>query len=211
MHHTGEDTDLWPRMRAHLAGQPDELALLQAMEDERGRIDPLLDAVDDALADRDQGHQRLADTVGALTAELSGHLAHEERNTLPLMDRSQTPAEWQSFVADQRRNNGIRGAAQFFPWLLDGASAEQTQAVLAGLPTPLRVVYRRIWQPRYGPPRPLGAVHTHHFTGEGIMRTQRPAARSPTRTEMDLPRHSPSGSPPYGLVGDTPMGCPAST
>jgi iron-sulfur cluster repair protein YtfE (RIC family) len=93
MHHTGEDTDLWPRMRAHLAGQPDELALLQAMEDEHGRIDPLLDAVDDALADRDQGYQRLADTVDALTAELSGHLAHEERDTLPLMDRSLTPAE----------------------------------------------------------------------------------------------------------------------
>jgi hypothetical protein len=76
-------------------------------------------------------------------------VAHEERDTLPLMDRSLTPAEWQRFVADQRRNNGIRGAAQFFPWLLDGASVEQAQAVLVGLPTPLRVVYRGIWQPRY--------------------------------------------------------------
>jgi hypothetical protein len=35
------------------------------------------------------------------------------------------------------------------PWLLDGASAEQAQVVLAELPAPLRVVYRRIWQPRY--------------------------------------------------------------
>jgi iron-sulfur cluster repair protein YtfE (RIC family) len=149
MHHTGEDTDLWPRMRAHLAGRPDDLALLQAMEDEHGRIDPLLDAVDGALADRDHDHQRLADTVDALASELSGHLAHEERDALPLLDRSLTQAEWRAFVADQRRKNGIRGAAQFFPWLLDGASAQQAQAVLAGLPAPLRVVYRRIWQPRY--------------------------------------------------------------
>jgi len=149
MHHTGEDTDLWPRMRVHLAGRPDDLALLQAMEDEHGRIDPLLDAVDGALADRDHGHQRLADTVDALASELSGHLAHEERDTLPLLDRSLTQAEWRAFVADQRRKNGIRGAAQFFPWLLDGASAQQAQTVLAGLPAPLRVVYRRIWQPRY--------------------------------------------------------------
>jgi iron-sulfur cluster repair protein YtfE (RIC family) len=148
-HHTAEDADLWPRMRAHLAGQPDELALLEAMVDEHARIDPLLDAIDDALADRDHGHQRLADTVDALTGELSGHLAHEERDTLPLLERTLTPAEWQGFVTDQRRRTGIRGAGQFFLWLLGGASAEQAQAVLAGLPAPLRVVYRRIWQPRY--------------------------------------------------------------
>src|SRR5215510_9165236 len=135
IHHTGEDTDLWPRMRAHLSGRPDDLALLQAMEDE--------------LADPDHGHKRLADTVDALTAELSGHLAHEERDTLPLLERSLSQAEWQGFVTDQRRKSGIRGAAQFLPWLLDGASAEQTQVALAELPAPLRVVYRRIWQPRY--------------------------------------------------------------
>jgi iron-sulfur cluster repair protein YtfE (RIC family) len=149
MHHTGEDTDLWPRMRTHLAGHPDELALLQVMQDEHARIDPLLDAVDGALADHDHGHHRLADTVDALTGQLSGHLAHEERDTVPLLERTLTPAEWQGFVADQRRNNGIRGAAQFFPWLLDGAPAEQARAILAGLPAPLRVVYRHIWRPRY--------------------------------------------------------------
>ena len=149
IHHTAEDTDLWPRMRTHLAGRPDELALLQAMQDEHARIDPLLAAVEGAFADRDGGHQRLGDTVDALASQLYGHLTHEERDALPLLDRTLTPAEWQAFVADQRRRTGIRGAAQFFPWLLDGASAEQARAVLGGLPAPLRVVYRRIWQPRY--------------------------------------------------------------
>src|SRR6266545_800638 len=55
IHHTGEDHDLWPRMRTHLANHPDELALLQAMQDEHARIDPLLDAVEGAFADRDGG------------------------------------------------------------------------------------------------------------------------------------------------------------
>jgi Hemerythrin HHE cation binding domain len=41
IHHTAEDQDLWPRMRTHLADRPDQLALLQAMQDEHGRIDPL--------------------------------------------------------------------------------------------------------------------------------------------------------------------------
>jgi iron-sulfur cluster repair protein YtfE (RIC family) len=149
IHHTAEDNDLWPRMRTHLADRPDDLALLQAMQDEHARIDPLLAAVDGALADRGGGHQRLGDTVDALASELCGHLGHEERDVLPLIDQSLTQAEWQAFGNDQRRRNGIRGAAQLLPWLLDEASPEQVKAVLGGLPAPLRVVYRRIWQPRY--------------------------------------------------------------
>jgi hypothetical protein len=72
IHHTAEDNDLWPRMRTHLADRPDELALLQAMQDEHARIDPLLEAVEGAFADRDGGHQRLGDTVDALAGELCG-------------------------------------------------------------------------------------------------------------------------------------------
>jgi iron-sulfur cluster repair protein YtfE (RIC family) len=149
IHHTAEDNDLWPRMRAHLADRPDELALLQAMQDEHARIDPLLAAVEEAFADRDGGHRRLGDTVDALAGELCWHLGHEERDALPLIDRSLTQAEWQAFGNDQRRRIGIGGAAQLFPWLLDEAAPEQIKAVLGGLPPPLRVVYRRIWQPRY--------------------------------------------------------------
>ena len=119
IHHTAEDNDLWPRMRTHLADRPDELALLQAMQDEHARIDPLLDAVDGAFADRDSGHQRLGDTVDALAGELCGHLGHEERDVLPLIDRSLSQAEWQAFGNDQRRRIGIGGAAQLFPWLLE--------------------------------------------------------------------------------------------
>jgi iron-sulfur cluster repair protein YtfE (RIC family) len=149
IHHTAEDADLWPRIRTHLADRPDDLDLLQAMQDEHARIDPLLAGVDGAFADHDGGHQRLGDTVDALTGELHRHLRHEERDALPLMDQSLTQAEWQAFGNDQRRRIGIRGAAQLFPWLLDEASPEQIKALLAALPPPLRVVYRRIWRPRY--------------------------------------------------------------
>src|SRR5919197_2017164 len=158
IHHTAEDQDLWPRMRTHPANRPDELALLQAMQDEHARIDPLLAAVEAAFADRDGGHQRLGDTVDALASALSGHLSHEERDALPLIDRSLSQAEWQAFGNDQRRRiGGIRGAAQLFPWLLDEASPEQIQAVLAGLPPPLRGGYRRGRGPRRSPPGRQGA------------------------------------------------------
>jgi Hemerythrin HHE cation binding domain len=149
IHHTAEDEDLWPRMRTHMADRPDELALLQAMQDEHAHIDPLLAAVDGAFADRAGGHQRLGDTVDALASVLQGHLTHEEGDVLPLIDLSLTQAEWRAFSDDQRRRVGIRGAAQVFPWLLDGAAPERARALLAGLPPPLRVICRRIWQPRY--------------------------------------------------------------
>ncbi len=68
IHHTGEDHDLWPRMRTHLANHPDELALLQAMQDEHARIDPLLDAVEGAFADRDGGHQRAVGIESSVTS-----------------------------------------------------------------------------------------------------------------------------------------------
>ena len=118
------------------------------------------DSVDGALADPDHGHERLADTVDALTAELSGHLAHEERDTLPLLERSLSQAEWQGFVTDQRRKSGIRGAAQFLPWPLDGTSAERRSgpggaaraAAVKSVPPDLAA--------RLRPPRPLGAINT---------------------------------------------------
>jgi hypothetical protein len=43
-HHTAEDTAMWPRVRAKLAGNPNGLALMDQMEAEHARIDPLLAA-----------------------------------------------------------------------------------------------------------------------------------------------------------------------
>jgi iron-sulfur cluster repair protein YtfE (RIC family) len=92
-HHTAEDAGLWPRMRTHLAERPGDLAMLQAMEDEHGRIDPLLAAIDDAFADRDHGHHVLRNAVDALATVLPQHLDHEERDALPLMAQVLTAEE----------------------------------------------------------------------------------------------------------------------
>src|SRR6266508_1508739 len=72
IHHTAEDADLWPRMRTHLADRPDELALLQAMQEEHARIDPLAGRVEGELADHDGDHPRLSEAVHAVLGELDG-------------------------------------------------------------------------------------------------------------------------------------------
>jgi hypothetical protein len=37
----------------------------------------------------------------------------------------------------------------FLPWLLDGANAERTKAILGSLPESAQEAYRNEWQPAY--------------------------------------------------------------
>ncbi|AKU15082.1 hemerythrin domain-containing protein [Luteipulveratus mongoliensis] len=145
-HHTAEDTALWPPLRDAVAET--DLTVLDAMEDEHAQIDPRLEAVDAAFADRDSAS--LGRELRALATGLALHMRHEEEAALPLLERTLGAAGWAAFAARVRdENGGIRGGAQYLPWVLDGASDEMTRAVLAILPAPARVIYRRRWAPRY--------------------------------------------------------------
>ena len=52
LHHTAEDEVIWPVLRPRLAHSEHALSVLDAMEEEHERIDPLLAAVDAAFAQR---------------------------------------------------------------------------------------------------------------------------------------------------------------
>ena len=52
LHHTAEDDIVWPVLRPRLAHSEHALSVLDAMEEEHGRIDPLLAAVDAAFTER---------------------------------------------------------------------------------------------------------------------------------------------------------------
>jgi iron-sulfur cluster repair protein YtfE (RIC family) len=148
VHHSSEDDALWPAMRQDLAGRPDDLAVVEAMAAEHAVIDPLIEAIDAALADRDGGPERLGDLTGELADALRGHLKHEEDQALPLIDAIMTPQQWQHFGAV----HGSRGAAdtpRLTPWLLDGADEQTVAAMLEPLPEPVRAAYRDQWQPAY--------------------------------------------------------------
>jgi len=101
-HHTGEDIALWPRVRTHLEGRPDDLALLDVMEAEHVRIGPTIEDIDAAVADNGSGPARLAEAT-----------------------------------------------AEFFPYILTGADPELSAEAVGIFPPPLRMLIRRVWQPRY--------------------------------------------------------------
>jgi len=145
-HHTGEDRHIWPRLADRLAHSESAMSTLAAMEEEHARVDPLLEAVDAAFADPAGD---LAGAVDELATTLHGHLAHEERDALPLIGTALTAREWRSVGMRLGRANGLSGSSEFFAWMLDGIPAEEVAAVLAEFPPPLRLVYRLAWRPRY--------------------------------------------------------------
>ena len=121
LHHTAEDEVIWPVLRPRLAHSEHALSVLDAMEEEHERIDPLLAAVDAAFAPRRE--DALADVIDALVTTLTGHLAHEEREGLPLIGVALTAAEWRGTGFKIVRRNGLSEGGKMFAWILDGAPA----------------------------------------------------------------------------------------
>jgi len=155
IHHTSEDATVWPVLRDAVAGNADGVALAEAMEAEHARIDPLLAAVDEAVADRDHGHQRLGDVVDALHGELTAHLTHEESEGLGLLDATLSQEAWQRFAADHRERVGA-DARRYLPWLLDGANSKAAGLILGRIPEPLRSAYQNEWRVAYAVLNPWG-------------------------------------------------------
>jgi Hemerythrin HHE cation binding domain len=148
LHHTAEDVALWPALRRQVS-DPAQVAVLDAMEAEHARIDPLLAQVDAALAGAGGAAAAVAASVAALADTLTGHMAHEEDEALPLVAAYLGAKGWAAFGRQAGRAQGLRGAAEFFGWMLDGASADTTRRLLGQLPPPVRLLYRAFWRPAY--------------------------------------------------------------
>jgi hemerythrin HHE cation binding domain-containing protein len=154
LHHTAEDELIWPALRPRLVHSEHARSVLDAMEEEHSRIDPLLAAVDAAFAGAPEagdwpGQDRLADVIDVLTSTLTGHLAHEEKDGLPLIGAALTAAEWRGVGFRIARRNGLSAGGEMFAWMLDGAGREDAAATMGSLPPPVRLLYRTIWKPRY--------------------------------------------------------------
>ena len=146
-HHRAEDTALWPRLRAAVS-DPAELQVLADMEAEHATIDPRIEQIDAAVADHNE--TAVAAELAMLATGLSQHMIHEEEAALPLLERRLGAAGWEAFTQEIRQQQGgLKGAAEYLPWVLDGATPESRTAVLALLPAPARLLYRRVWEPGY--------------------------------------------------------------
>src|SRR5262249_3786803 len=143
-HHAAEDDDLWPVLRLELSDAAD-LASVDAMMEEHQHIPSALASADAAL----RGAGELTAPVEVLSAVVLDHLAHEEREVFPLIERHLTRAQWRAFLRKERGRFRPRERPEFLAWILDGAREDDAAVVLAEMPRPARLVYRLILRPRY--------------------------------------------------------------
>jgi hemerythrin-like domain-containing protein len=146
-HHQAEDAALWPRLY-EVVSVPDEIRVLEEMEAEHGSLDPRLEQIDAAIEARDA--TAFGDDLEALAQGLAQHMIHEEEAALPLLERRTGRAGWDSFTQEIRQQQGgLKGASEYLPWVLDGATPETKASVLRLLPAPARLLYSRVWEKRY--------------------------------------------------------------
>jgi hemerythrin-like domain-containing protein len=96
-HHEAEDAILWPALTQRA---PDELApVVDSMERQHRELHSLLNSVEESavryrMARGSVERDALARTAEGVLGPLHEHLAAEEREILPLIDRYLTNAEW---------------------------------------------------------------------------------------------------------------------
>jgi len=147
-HFAAEHAAMWPPVRARLTGDPHGQALLEAMEDERRLIGPLQAVTDDAFTmNADPG--RLRQLLTRLQTRLTSHLAHEEAEAVPLITQTLSHGQLSAITRAIRGGHSLRRAAATVPWALASASPGVSTRVLGELPAPARLLYHRVWLPRY--------------------------------------------------------------
>ena len=145
-HHSGEDAWLWPALTER--AEPQERELLTAMQAEHAQIDPALQACLDGLqllATTGDADAR-AGLVVRLTAAKEAvhrHLAHEETDTMALLQRVLPPAAWAEMDEKFKRSFTPRQLTWAVPWLV----TELPDEVRAGMfaqpgAAPLKVVQK---------------------------------------------------------------------
>jgi hemerythrin-like domain-containing protein len=145
-HHSGEDAGIWPWLRERCDAE--HLAMLDAMEEEHGEIDPLLQACSAGfrrlaeVADED-ARAALAVRVVAARDCLGRHLAHEETEAIALIQQLMTQQEWVELDERHFKDEKLTLAkvARIVPWAAYDVPREARDRVLAEAGLAFRVVW----------------------------------------------------------------------
>jgi len=145
-HHHSEDELLWPRLRQRTAASAGLVGQMQAQHTAMAGILQRIDAALPRWAQtaRTEDADTLAADLGELGARLDEHLDEEERQVLPLVGQTITPAEW-----DELAERGFAAmpklrALVFLGHILESASPAEQSRFLRRVPPPVRLFYRLI-------------------------------------------------------------------
>lgn len=128
-HHSVEDEGIWPLMLEAVRGDVESTAVLTAMQEEHGHIDPALAACNAAFEDMAEhpcdDHRNALDVhVTATRAALLDHLRHEETEALPLLQRVMTDEQFAAAEASAAKGYPPSIFPFLVPWVADGVPAD---------------------------------------------------------------------------------------
>ncbi len=123
-HHGVEDASIWPLVHSGVTAEADR-SVLQDMEAEHARIDPVLAATGSAFADMaahpcEEHRAALAVQVTEVRRLLSEHLAHEESEALPLLQRTLSVEQFTLTEQAARKAYPPRMLPFVLPWVMEG-------------------------------------------------------------------------------------------
>jgi hypothetical protein len=111
--------------------------------DERAPLEACVAVVDEAYTAR--AITAFYDGVHDLARALNWHASSAEEQAPHARADS-----WDRCATGLRPWRGSGGAAEYLPWLLDGATGSAQQAVLAAVPAPVRILHNSLWRWGYG-------------------------------------------------------------
>ncbi|MCD4527061.1 hemerythrin domain-containing protein [Nocardioides sp. cx-173] len=147
-HHHKEDEHLWPLLRGRVdaSGDAEGARVLDAMEDEHARIDPLLEAVRSGFKSlaggpSETGRHGLVADLEQVRELLGAHLGHEERDAIAILQRYVPGDEWARVERAKFRGGlGPRDLLRLVPWCLEGLPPQVASGLLTAAGPPFRVV-----------------------------------------------------------------------
>jgi hypothetical protein len=150
-HHATEDEFIWPALhaRATMSG-----ALIRRMEEQHSGLHDALDETQRQLtawaaAPTTDTSTALASALSTVTDQLMEHLTEEERDVVPLIAAHITQAEWDH--AGKAAFSKFTPTQRFIAMgeMLATADPTQSARMLAGIPGPIKVVWRLVGRRRY--------------------------------------------------------------
>jgi hypothetical protein len=148
-HHTAEDEGLWPMLLERVAAAGDDQArtVLEAMQAEHARIDPVLEECEEGFtrqASRPSEAVRsaLEHSLAAADRLLSGHLGHEEQDAMALVQRYMVEADWQHVEKHHfRPAYSPRDVVWVVPWTAVELPVEVHRRALDSGGLPVRIIW----------------------------------------------------------------------
>lgn len=148
-HHSGEDAGLWPLLLER--ADEHERDTLLAMEEEHSHIDPLLRACGEGFAelagdrvglDVDDARAALHVRVAATRDALARHLRHEETDSMAILQRCLTQADWEEVEETHFPKSEAPLSLTFLvPWCADAVPPAERSDVFARVGLPFKVLW----------------------------------------------------------------------